>query len=339
MFAAFNRNKRSVALDIRKPRGRAVLDRMIAESDVLVSAFRPSTARRRGLDAQTLEAKYPSLVVCEITAFGPQGPLTEQAGYDPMIQAFAGLMSINGHDGDTPARIPTSIMDMAAGMWAAIGVLACLAQRDGAKPTPRLVRTSLFETALAWLPYQILGFLATGDPPCQLGSELATIAPYGAYAAADRSVMIAAGNDNLWRGLCLVIDRPDLADDSRFATNPLRVANRAALRKILESVLRTDAAESWAERLSSAGVPATLIKTIPEVLEHPQTAATGMLQHAEGGHLPLIGFPVSLDGRRPTVRSAPPHCGEQTRSVLKDDIELPEAEIDRLEHGDVPGRP
>jgi formyl-CoA transferase len=330
MFAAFNRGKRSVVLDLRTPEGRDLLDRLLERADVFVSALRPSTAKRLRLDPETLKATHAGLLVCEISAYGHDGPLAEDAGYDPLIQAFSGLMSLIGVEGSPPVRVPTSIIDMATGMWATIGIIASLFAQRGSRDHGDLVQTSLFESAIAWMPYQIISFLATGEPPRRWGSEFATVVPYGAYETKDRPLMVAVGSESLWRSFCAALGRDDLTDDPRFGTNANRVSNRVELRKIIEGRLKTETASVWSDLLTRAGVPANVLNALPEVLEHPQTAATGMLQVPDGEQLPLVGLPVSIQGVRPPIRRPPAHLGEDTSSVLRDELHLTTDEIDGL---------
>lgn len=339
MFMSFNRNKRSIALDLKREEGRAILDALLANADVFLQALRPSTARRLKLDAETLKLAHPEILVCELTAFGIQGPLADEPGYDPLMQSFSGLVSILGHEGAPPVRVATSIIDMGAGMWAAIGITSALLDRAmGKKDAVGIVHTSLFETSLAWLPYHILGFLATGQPPRRWGSELAVLVPYGAYRTADRPIMIAVGSEKLWRAFCDAIARPDLANDERFATNPVRVQHRNELRLIIEEVLLEGKADIWVERLAGRGIPVTPVNSIPDVLKHPQSEASGMLQSGLlKDDFPLVGIPLSIDGRRPVPRMPPPKLGQHTKEILAGELELSEQEITRLESEGVIG--
>lgn len=332
MFMAFNRNKRSIALDLKRDEARELLDRMLENADVFVQALRPATAKKLGLDPKTLNRRHRHTLVCELTAFGAGGPLVDRPGYDPLLQSFSGLMSITGSEGAAAVRVGTSIVDMGAGMWAAIAIIGALLQKKDGNSGVGVVTTSLFETALAWMPYQILGFLATGEPPKRWGSGLAVLAPYGAYQTADQAIMIAVGSHKLWVTFCDALNRRELVNDERFASNAVRVRNRDALRIVIEEALSVDTAAAWVEQLTAAGVPVTTVNSIPEVLEHPQTEAVDMLQvgllHDD---FPLVGVPLSLDGQRPVPRTRPPKLGEHTKELLSRDMSLSDDEITRLE--------
>ncbi|MPZ68295.1 MAG: CoA transferase [Actinobacteria bacterium] len=332
MFMSFNRNKRSIALDLKAEEGRSILNGLLEEADVFVESLRPVTARKLKLDSAALRISHPHVLVCELTAFGVTGPLAQQPGYDPLVQGFGGLVSITGHEGSPPIRVGTSIMDMGTGMWAAIGIISALLDRATHKESTQVVRTSLFETSLAWLPYQILGFLASGEEPRRWGSELAMLMPYGAYRTADRPIMIAVGSEKLWLAFCEGMGMLELACDERFTSNPLRVEHRGALRAVIEDTLLGDTADGWIEKLTSRGVPVAPLNTIPEVLEHPQTGASGMLQPGLlEDEYQQVGIPISINGHRPEPRMAPPRCGEHTREILSEELGLSLEEIANLE--------
>src|SRR5882672_4602779 len=224
-FMAFNRNKRSLALDLKREGGLEVLRRLVARADVFVQSLRPGAIGELGLDFARATALNARLVYCSITAFGTRGPLAHLPGYDPLMQAYAGLMSVNGHPGQEPARVGTSIVDMGTGMWAALGIMAALRQREA---TGRAVEvtTALFDSALMWVSYQAMGYLGSGEVPQPQGSGTAMIAPYQAFSTADGYVMIGAASDALFQRLATALEAPELADDPRFADNPARVRNR-----------------------------------------------------------------------------------------------------------------
>jgi crotonobetainyl-CoA:carnitine CoA-transferase CaiB-like acyl-CoA transferase len=313
MFAVMNAGKSSVSLDIDDEDDRVRLRDLVMESDVVVESFRPGSLERRGLGAADLRARNPGLVHCSISGFGSAGPLSREPGYDPILQAFSGLMSLTGETDRAPVRVGTSIIDMGTGMWAVIGILAALLER---RQTGRgaCVTSSLLETGLAWIPYQAVGYLATGEVPGRSGSGLAMLAPYQAFPTADRDLMIAAGNDSLWRRLCEAIDRNDLRDNPAYATNPQRVSRRQEIVVALTETLRTEAAQVWLDRLRAAGVPASLIQDVGEALAHPQTASLELV--AEVDHptiegFSLLGLPFRLDGYRPAPKGPPPPLEER----------------------------
>src|SRR5581483_675299 len=253
-FLALNRNKRSLALDVKAAEAREILGRLARRADVLVQSFRPGGAEALGVDAATTRAANPRLVHCSVTAFGTRGPLRDLPGYDPMMQAYAGLMSLTGHPGQPPTRAGTSLVDMGTGMWAAIAILAALRERDRTGRGSE-VTTALFDTALAWIPYQLLGYLGSGRVPGPHGSGAGIIVPYQAFPTADGWLMIAAPTDALFGRLCDALGCPALAADPRFASNPVRVEHRAALITRLEEETRRVPTAALLERLRGAGVP------------------------------------------------------------------------------------
>jgi crotonobetainyl-CoA:carnitine CoA-transferase CaiB-like acyl-CoA transferase len=317
-FMALNRNKKSLALDLKRPGGVEVLKRLVGRAEVLVQSLRAGVIDELGLDFQGGAAVNPRLVYCSITAFGTRGPLRTLPGYDPLMQAYAGLMSINGHSGQEPARVGTSIVDMGTGMWAALGILAGLRQRDA---TGRAVEvtSALFETALMWVSYQMMGYLASGEVPERQGSGTAMIAPYQAFPTSDGFVMIGAGSDALFARLASALDVPTLASDPRYADNPSRVRHRAALIETLSALTRARKSDELVAAMRSAGVPSAPILTMDAVAAEPQTRESGMLVSAPHPRHPdyqSVGLPLTWDGRRPPVRRVPPRLGEHTSDVL-----------------------
>jgi crotonobetainyl-CoA:carnitine CoA-transferase CaiB-like acyl-CoA transferase len=315
---AMNRNKTSLALDVKKEGGLEVLRRLVARADVFVQSLRAGAVADLGLDFEGAARANPRLVYCAITAFGARGPLRDLPGYDPLMQAYGGLMSVNGHPGQEPARVGTSIIDMATGMWAALGIVAGLRERDR---TGRAVEitTALFETALMWVSYQAMGYFATGEVPQPQGSGTAMIVPYQAFPTADGYAMIAAGSDSLFARLVQALGAPALAHDPRFADNPSRVRNRAALVDALSALTRERKTADLLETLRAAGVPAAPILTIDAVMDEPQTRASGMLvaaPHPRIADYKSVGLPILWDGARPEVRRVPPRLGEHTADVL-----------------------
>ena len=317
-FMAMNRNKKSLALDLKREGGLEVLKRLVARADVFVQSLRAGAVAELGLDFAAAAALNPRLVYCSVTAYGARGPLADRPGYDPLMQAYGGLMSVNGHPGQEPARVGTSIVDMGTGMWAALGIVAALRQRDA---TGRAVEvtTALFETALMWVSYHAMGYLGSGEVPQPQGSGTAMIAPYQAFPTADGYAMVAAGSDALYGRLVRALGAPGLADDPRFADNPSRVRHRAALVEALAARTRELKTVELLERLRAAGVPGAPILTVDAVLEEPQTRASGMLVAAPHPRLPdyrSIGLPILWDGARPEVRRVPPRLGEHSADIL-----------------------
>jgi len=317
-FMAVNRNKRSLAVDMKAPEGREILQRLIKRADVLVQSLRAGVIEELGLGWEQARRLNPRLVYCSVTAFGPEGPYRDRPGYDPLMQAYGGLMSVNGHPGQPPARVPVSIIDMGTGMWAATAVLGALRERDRTGRGVH-VTTALFDTALAWTAFQMTNYLASGEVPQPQGSGTPMIAPYEAFPARDGWVMIGAASDALFVKFCDALGLGALPRDPRFASNPQRVANRAALVEALAAVTRTLGANELLQRLQSAGVPAAPILTLDRVAAEPQTEASGMLiphKHPRVPDYRAVGLPIRWDGERPGAGRVPPLLGEHSAEVL-----------------------
>ena len=319
-FHAFNRAKRGITIDLTDRDQVERLHALIRDrADVLIHNLKFGTLDRYGLSAAVLTAEKPSLVYCNVGAFGSTGPLRDRPGYDPMMQAYGGLMSLLGENGRPPVRVTVSIVDMATAMWAVIGILAALQERQH---TGRggVIDTSLYETTLAWMTLPISAYLASGEIPTRHGSGIEQVVPYQAFAAADGHIMVAAGNDNLFRRLCTAIGRPDLAEDPRFRTNGDRVVNRRALIPILADRFAGERIAAWAARLDAAGIPNGPIQTVDQVVADEQTAALGVIQRwmrsGEGRGLSLVGLPLSFDGARPPFAKLAPGLGEDNPEIV-----------------------
>jgi crotonobetainyl-CoA:carnitine CoA-transferase CaiB-like acyl-CoA transferase len=317
-FMAFNRNKRSLSIDLKRDGGLDVLRRLVGRGDVLVESLRAGVIEELGLDFAGATTVNPRLVYCSITAFGSEGPLRDLPGYDSLMQAYGGLMSVNGHPGQEPARVGTSIVDMGTGMWAALGIVAALRERDR---TGRAVEvtTALFETALMWVSYHAMGYLGSREVPQPQGSGTAMIVPYQAFPTSDGYAMIAAGSDSLFARLVSALGAPELATDRRFTDNPSRVRHRPALVEALSALTRRRASAEIVETLRAAGVPCAPILTVDAVLAEPQTKAAGMLVGAPHPRLPdyaSLGLPIRWNQERPQVRRVPPALGEHSADIL-----------------------
>lgn len=302
LFFAANAGKRSVVLDLEDDR-EALLE-LVDGADVLVLSLRPGLAEARGLDAETLRARSPRLIHCTIGAYGRGGPLSDRPGYDPLMQAAAGIMSVTGEPDGAPVRVGVSLIDFATGQWAAIGILIALLerQRDG---NGRAIDTSLYETALYAMSSHIAAYAESGAVPGRHGSAFPLIAPYELFPTSDGAVMIAAGSDALWERLRGALGLPD---DERFRTNPDRVRNRAELFDAIAAVLRAGTSAEWEERLTEAGVPVSPVRDVGEVLAEAQTQALGILQELGSGT--TVALPLRFDGERPRYSGPPPQLGD-----------------------------
>jgi crotonobetainyl-CoA:carnitine CoA-transferase CaiB-like acyl-CoA transferase len=314
-FHAVNRAKGSITVDLADPEDAARLRKLILErADVVLHNLKFGALDRYGLGGADLVAAKPSLVFCNLGAFGATGPLRDKPGYDPMMQAYSGLMSLLGEDGRPPVRVPASIIDMGAGMWSVIGILSALQER-GRTGKGGVVDTSLYETGLAWMSIYLAGYLANRELPARHGSGVDMIVPYQAFAAADGYMMVAAGNDNLFRRLVAVLDRPGLAEDPRFQRNMDRVVNRKELVPILSDIFATKPRAEWARLLDAAGIPNGPINTLDQVVADAQTQALGIIQTRHGSELGLVGLPLSFDGVRPAFEQAGPALGEDNAKL------------------------
>jgi crotonobetainyl-CoA:carnitine CoA-transferase CaiB-like acyl-CoA transferase len=313
MFLASNAGKRSLAVDLGNERGREIVLRLADRADVFLQSLRPGAAERRGLDAAALRARNPRLVHCSIGAFGAHGPLSEQPGYDPLIQAASGIMSVTGESGGPPVRVGVSLVDIGTGVWAALGVLAALFERERTG-TGRTLELSLYETALSLLAYQLVGYLGTAFVPGREGSAFPQIAPYQSFPTRDGELMIVAANDKLFGALCVVLGLPELAGDPRFRTNPDRVANRVELVALLEARTRERESAELLAALVAAGVPASPVHDVGEAARQPQTEALGILQSL--GDLVTVATPLSADGERVLHRLPPPALGAHAAEIL-----------------------
>jgi crotonobetainyl-CoA:carnitine CoA-transferase CaiB-like acyl-CoA transferase len=319
-FLSINRNKRGIAVDLKTDAGREIAVCLADGADVLVENFRPGAAARLGLGYPELSARNPRLVYASISGYGQTGPDAELPGYDAIAQALGGVVSVTGESAGRPVRVGTPVADLGAAMWAAIGVLAALHARS-ASGRGDWIDISLLDGQIAWLTYVAGGYFASGEVPRRYGSAHPTIVPYQALRTSDGYLMVAVGNDSLWQRFAPIIGLPELAGDSRFATNPDRVVHRDELIPLIETALASRASADWAVELSRAGIPAGAINTVDRALAYPQVLARDMVlttEHPTAGPLRMAGSPVKLSGHTATVRRPPPLLGEHTDEVLSE---------------------
>jgi crotonobetainyl-CoA:carnitine CoA-transferase CaiB-like acyl-CoA transferase len=315
IFQTVNRNKRSITLDLRDAACSAWLKDYLADVDVLLHNMRPGAMEELGLGGAALTAQHPQLIYASLSAFGHKGPRRLNPGYEPMVQAFAGIFSMNGAEDAPPTRVGVPILDMGTGLWLALGCVAALLRRAR---TGRggIVDASLFETALAWLTVPFASFAVTGEVPKRHRTGSRRLVVFEAFETADGEVIIAAANDRLFQKLARAFGRPDWIADERFKTNPLRLANKAALIPQIQAIIRQASSAHWVEHLEAAGVPCAPVQDLADVVVEPQTAALGMIEKLPGVELGLIGLPLSFDGERPPMRQRAPRLGEHNDELL-----------------------
>lgn len=315
-----NRNKRSIVIDLRTDEGKELLYSFLKDADIFVENFRQGKAETLGFGYDKLKAINPQLVYCSLSAYGQTGPYSQKPGYDAIVQAETGIMSINGTENGESARAPVSILDQGSAMWAVIGILSALFHRT-TTGLGQKVETSLFETGIFWTGYHLLSHMATNIEPIKMGASHAAFSPYGAFKTASEEIMIGISNDALFRKLCQAIGTPELITDSRFKKNIDRVQNRSELTLALSETLKNKKASYWIEKIEATGVPCSIIQKVSSLTEHPQVKSTGMLQtikHPKINQLQLTRLPIRLSGAAIAVKKAAPSLGEDTISILKD---------------------
>ncbi len=320
MFLSVNAGKRSLAVSLRDAQGREVVERLAERADVFLQGLRPGRAEELGLGPDALRARNQRLVYCSIGAYGRAGPLRDEPGYDALMQAAGGLISVTGEPGRPGARVGSSLVDFGTGLWAVLGILAAILERERTGEGT-VVDTSLYETAVGYLGYHLVGYLADGTIPTRDGTAFPMVAPYQVLPTRDGELMVAGGNDRLFAALCGAIDLPELATDERFRTNPDRVRNRDALVAALSRRLRERDSAEWQELLRGAGVPAAPVADVAGVATSEQTAALDLLTPVAHPRIPglrLPALPLSFDGERPPLESPPPLLGEHSAEVLRE---------------------
>jgi len=338
VFISANRNKRSISLDLRKPEAQDIVRRLAAQADVVVESFGPGSAARLGIGAEQLRALNPRLIYCSISGYGSVGPMAREKGYDVILQAFTGMLSITGEPGGAAVRAPFSPVDQATGLHALVGILAAVNERHRTG-LGTLVEASLFDTATNFLGYFLQGYWERGTEPQRVGSGHESLCPYQAFDTGTAPIILGVANDALWHIFCRVAGITEHANDPRFATNAARVNHRLETVGIVQAALRKQPREFWMTALSDAGVPVSPLHTLGELSAHPHTAASGMVYnytHPQLGNLRAVAQPLRFEGERPGMQRPVPMAGEHTREILREaGFEAPE--IDKLISGAVAG--
>lgn len=318
-FLAANRNKRSITVDLKAPEGRQIIHELAVHSDVVVENFKVGGAEKLGVDYTTLAAINPRLIYCSITGYGQTGPYKDRAGYDFIIQAQGGVMSITGPEDGEPYKVGVAIADITAGLFAATAILAALHERERSGKG-QVIDVALFDAQLAWLANVAQNYLATGETPARYGNAHPSIVPYETFPTADGRIAVGIGTDAQFRRFCAAAGHPELAEDARFNTNRVRVEHRTTLIPILQAIFCTQTTATWLDLLNTLGVPAGPINDVAAALNDPQSVARNMVQeidHPTVGPIKLLG-PVAKFGRTPAqIHSAPPPLGYHTDEVLR----------------------
>jgi crotonobetainyl-CoA:carnitine CoA-transferase CaiB-like acyl-CoA transferase len=331
-FVGVNRNKRSLTLDIAKPEGQEIALQLLASCDILVENFKVGGLDRYGLSYPQLKSRFPRLIYCSITGFGQTGPYAARPGYDSLIQAMGGVMSVTGDPNGEPQKVGVPVADIFAGLYGCIGVLAALRHRD-ATGVGQQIDIGMLDTHVAWLANQAMNYLATGENPPRLGNQHPNIVPYQVFPTADGHVMLSVGNDPTFARFCKAFGVEDLLQDERFATNAARVKNRAHVTETLEKVTRAHPTAWWVEKLEEQSIGGGPINKLSEVFNDPQIKAREVvrtMQHASGKDVPVVANPVRLSETPPEYRSAPPLLGQHTDEILGGELGFDAARLAEL---------
>jgi crotonobetainyl-CoA:carnitine CoA-transferase CaiB-like acyl-CoA transferase len=338
VFLSCNWNKKSVAVDLKTPSGREVVHRLARCSDVVVESFGTGVSQRLGVDYESLRPLNEKLIYCSISGFGRTGPLANALGYDVILQAFSGIMSMTGEKGGGPVRSPFSPVDQTTGIHASSGILAALINRTKTGEGAYL-EVSLFETAVAFLGYNLQIYWEKGVLPEKCGSGHESLCPYQAFDALDKPVLVGIANDNLWRRFCRAVGKDQWIDDPRFRTNPDRVKNWAATVGAVQKLVRLKPCDDWVSLLTEIGVPCAPINSIEDMLSHEHTLARGIVldyDHPELGALKTIAQPIVFNGGKRSAGTPPPHHGQSTREVLAS-LGYSQVEIDSMRDAGIIG--
>ncbi len=336
-FLGLNRGKRGISINLKNPAGLALCLRLIEHMDVLIENFRPGAMQRLGLDYASLHAKYPRLVYCSISGYGQQGPSRDEAAMDLIVECSSGFLSITGTEPGEQVRSGYAVADVNAGMHSAIGILIALRARDRTG-VGQYVDVAMQDSMISAMSSNYMSYLGSGKVPTPMGASFATVVPYTVFSAHDRAFSIAVGSEKLWVAFCEAIAHPELTDHPDFATNPLRVANRRALEKVLAAVFRQRPMAVWVARLRAAGIPCSPVLNFEEVASSPQTKLREMfpvIEHPTAGPQRITGTPIKLSETPGAPGGAAPLLGQDTAIVLKELLGLDERAIAELEQAGV----
>jgi len=320
VFLSANRNKRSIAINLKSDKGQALVYELAKSADIAIESFGTGVAERLAIDADSLRALNDRLIHCSISGFGRSGPLKNAPGYDVILQAFCGVMSLTGDEGGGYVRSPISPIDQMTGVHAFSGILACLLARQKSGKGAA-IQVSLFDTALGLLGYNLQTFWERGVQPAKCGSSHESLCPYQAFEAADGPIMIGVANDNLWRKFCSVTDLDSIVDDPKYRTNADRVSHRAETLAHVQSAIAAKSVAHWNAVLNEVGIPCSPINTLAQLLDHPHTKANKLVMqydHPTAGRLNCVGHPVTFLGEERDPGLPPPALGQHTDDVLKD---------------------
>ena len=331
-FLSANRNKRSLTVNLKDPAGLEIIKKLVQISDVFIENFRTGVLDKMGLGYDALQEANPGLIYCSISGYGRTGPYRERPGYDAIVQAEGGMMSITGPKDGPPSRVGIPIIDITSGMFAASAILAALYERLESGQG-QLIDISLLDTQAALLANVASNYLISGKPSQRQGNAHPNIAPYEPFQAQDKGFVLGAANQRQWEKLCDTLQHPDLKNDPRFLTNQDRVRNRADLIEVLNGVFKEKNADDWLDQIQAAGLPCGPINTVPEVFQHPQREERGLVQevqHSSAGKVSLTGFPYKLSRTPAETHQPPPLLGEHNRDILVDLLGYSQKEMDQM---------
>jgi crotonobetainyl-CoA:carnitine CoA-transferase CaiB-like acyl-CoA transferase len=320
IFLSVNRNKRSLSLDLKSTRGLEICKRLVEQADVVVESFGPGVPVRLGLDYESLKAINPRLVYCSLSGYGTQGPMKEGKGYDLILQAFCGMISITGEEGGAPARSPFSPVDQGTGLHAIIAIMGAIIQR-GVTGEGMKLEASLFDTAVSFLGYFLQGFWQRGVEPLRVGSGHESLCPYQSFETKDKPLILGIANDALWRTFCDLVGEPALASDPRFASSADRVNNRPVTVAEVQRIMVTRTRVEWTLLFEDHGIPCSPVHNLGELVDHPHTEASDMIlgyRNQNGRDLKGVASPIRVNGERPALRRPPPSLGQHSVAILSE---------------------